>query len=192
MSTIHEYLAARWSPRAFAAAPVEHDQLRTLFEAARWAPSCYNDQPWRFVLARRGRDEAYGKLLQCLVPANQAWAATAPILILVVAAKTFRHNGQSNRYAWYDAGQAVANLLCQATVLGLMAHQMAGFDPVRAHADLGLPDAFDAVAVMALGYHGEPSMLPAGVAEKLPEQRERLPLSAIVFAGGWGRPFGDI
>lgn len=188
MTKIHELLSARWSPRAFADRPVEDDKLRSLFEAARWAPSCYNDQPWRFVLTRRGVDAGHAKLLECLVPANQAWAATAPVLVLTVASQTFRHNGQPNRWAWYDAGLAVGSLLAQATALGLVAHQMAGFDAEAARAALHVPSGNDVVAVTALGYLGHPSVLPPGVEEKAQDKRERRALHEFVFSGDWASP----
>ena len=187
MTAIHELLSRRWSPRAFAPRAVESDTLRALFEAARWAPSCYNDQPWAFVVTRREQDSAYQQLLSCLMPANQAWAATAPLLILTTARKVFAHNGQAHRWAWYDLGQAVGNLLCEATSLGLCAHQMAGFDAAQAHSALQMPEDYDAVAVMALGYLGDPGLLPSGVEEKSPDKRERRPLAEFVYAGAWRR-----
>jgi hypothetical protein len=120
-----------------------------------------------------------------LVESNRAWAATAPVLVLNVARQCFLHNGQPNRHAWYDLGQAVASLLVEATRAGLHAHQMAGFDAARATQALALPAGFDAVAVMALGYHGDPSRLPSGVCEKAPAARERRPQTAFVFAEQW-------
>lgn len=190
MSAALDLLTRRWSPRAFASRPVEADKLIALFEAARWAPSCYNGQPWQFLLARRSVDAAYDALFPTLMSANQAWAASAPLLVLNVAQKNFTHNGKPNGWAWYDLGQAVGNLLAQATQLGLHVHQMAGFDAVQAHANLGLPADCDAVAVMAVGYLGDPATLPAGVEEKSPAQRERRALPEFVHDGAWGRRFG--
>ena len=185
MSAVLEVLTSRWSPRAFADRAVEQDTLAALFEAARWAPSCYNGQPWQFLLARRGVDAAYEPLFASLMSANQAWAASAPLLVLNVVQKNFTHNGKPNGWAWYDLGLAVGNLLAQATQLGLHVHQMAGFDPAQAHAALGLPGGHDAVAVMAIGY-------PAGKdgADKSPAKRERKPLPDFVHDGAWGRRFG--
>jgi len=178
-------LSRRFSPRAFAEREVATALLTQLFEAARWAPSCYNDQPWSFIVTRRGHGSGYAKLLDCLVESNRMWAVTAPVLVLNVARRCFLHNGQFNRHAWYDLGQAVAGLLVEATRAGLHAHQMAGFDAVRAIQAFALPAGFDAVAIMALGYHGEPSRLPSGVSEKSPAARERRPQTAFVFAEQW-------
>lgn len=185
MTAILDVLGQRWSPRAFAPRAVEADKLKTLFEAARWAPSCYNDQPWSFLITRRGVDASYDTLLVTLMAANQAWAATAPVLVLNCVRKNFSHNGKPNRWGFYDLGLAVGNLLSEATHLGLLVHQMAGFDAELAQRSLGLPDDHEAVAVMALGYLGDPSVLPAGVEEKDPSQRERKVLSEFAYAGQW-------
>ena len=185
MPAILEVLSKRWSPRAFARRAVEADKLQLLFEAARWAPSCYNDQPWRFLVTRRGFDASYEQLLSCLMPANQAWAASAPVLVLNTIRKNFAHNAKPNRWAFYDLGLAVGNLLCEATQLGLYVHQMAGFDADLAQTTLGVPQDHDAVAVMALGYLGDPALLPAGVEEKAPQQRERKALAEFVSVGQW-------
>ena len=185
MSTILDVLSQRWSPRAFAPRAVENDKIHALFEAARWAPSCYNDQPWTFLLTRRGQDPAYEQLLACLMPANQAWAATAPLLVLNTARQNFLHNGKPNRWAFYDLGLAVGNLLSEATHLGLLVHQMAGFDAALAHSSLGLPVGHEAVAVMAIGYLGDAALLPAGVEEKSPAQRERKPHADLLYTGRW-------
>lgn len=190
MSAILDVLSQRWSPRAFAPRALEADKLSALFEAARWAPSCYNDQPWSFLVTRRDSDAAYEQLLACLMTANQAWAATAPVLVLNTVRKNFSHNGKPNRWAYYDLGLAVGNLLSEATHRDLLVHQMAGFDAELAQRTLGLPDDHEAVAVMAIGYLGDPASLPAGVEEKSPAQRERKALSEFVFAGKWQQGLG--
>lgn len=185
MSAILEVLSQRWSPRAFSARPIEAEKLQALFEAARWAPSCYNDQPWSFVVTRQGMDAQHEALLGSLMPANQAWAATAPVLVLNCVRKNFSHNGKPNRWAHYDLGLAVGNLLGEATHQGLFVHQMAGFDADIAHRALALPDDFDAVAVMALGYLGDPARLPAGVEEKSAALRERKAVADFLHQGRW-------
>lgn len=185
MSSILEVLSQRWSPRAFAPRGVENDKVTILFEAARWAPSCYNDQPWSFLLTRRSQDPAYEQLLACLMPANQAWAATAPLLVLNTVRQNFLHNGKPNRWAFYDLGLAVGNLLAQATALELSVHQMAGFDAALAHHSLGLPSDYEAVAVMAIGYLGDAALLPAGVEEKSPTLRERKSQEDLLHMGRW-------
>jgi nitroreductase len=185
MPAILDVLSKRWSPRAFEPRAVEADKLSTLFEAARWAPSCYNDQPWSFLITRRDSDAAYEQLLATLMTANQAWAASAPVLVLNTVRKNFLHNGKPNRWAYYDLGLAVGNLLSEATHLGLLVHQMAGFDAELAHRSLGLPDDHEAVAVMAIGYLGDPALLPVGVEEKSPALRERKALAEFAYAGQW-------
>ncbi len=187
MSAILDVLSQRWSPRAFAPRAIEAGELSALFEAARWAPSCYNDQPWSFLVTRRDTDASYQQLLSCLMAANQAWAATAPVLVLNTVRKNFSHNGKPNRWAFYDLGLAVGNLLSEATHRGLLVHQMAGFDVELAQRTLGLPDDHEAVAVMAIGYLGDPASLPAGVEEKSPATRERKARSTFVFGGQWQR-----
>jgi nitroreductase len=176
---LHELLARRWSPRAFSQRPVEPAKLARLFEAARWAPSSYNAQPWAFIVARREDAEGYNRLLSTLVDANRQWAQQAPVLILSVAKLDYDHVARPNRHALYDLGQAVANLTVQATALDLHIHQMGGFDPRSARELFAIPAGYEPVAVLALGYqeaeHGAPTA------------RTRKPLTDFVFSGSWGR-----
>lgn len=188
---LRDVVDARWSPRAFGPEPVSAVLLAELFYAVQWAPSCYNDQPWAFVVTQRG-SAAHAALLATLAASNQAWAATSPLLILVLARKQFRHNQAAHRHAWYDVGQAIGGLLLTATELGLVAHQMAGFDAPAAARCLNVPDTCDAICVMALGYLGEPSRLPPGTAEKNPAERTRLPASEFVYREGFGQPFAGL
>lgn len=171
----------RWSPRAFADREVSKADLRKVFEAARWAPSSSNEQPWRFIVGFRGSD-TYQKIGSSLVEFNQAWALKAPVLILGVAKKHFSHNESENGYNLYDLGAATGFITLQATALGLVTHQMAGFDQVKARKALGIPEEFDLGSVMALGYQGEPSALTN---EKMLKQetlpRTRKPLNEIVL-----------
>ena len=177
---IHELLARRWSPRTFSSRPVEPEKLAQLFEAARWAPSCYNAQPWSFIVATREDAEGYNRLLSTLMEANRQWAQKAPVLILAVAKLEFDHVARSNRHAFYDLGQAVADLTVQATALNLLVHQMGGFDPTAARELFAIPTGYEPVAVLALGYQEGPSADSAG--------RKRKPLTDFVFSGSWGRP----
>jgi nitroreductase len=192
MFQIHDLLQNRWSPRAFSRQDVEPAKLRRLFEAARWAPSCFNDQPWFFIIGCRGRGDASDRLFDCLIEFNQSWAVTAPVLLINVARTGFAYNGNPNRHAWYDTGQAMGNLLVEATHLGLVVHQMAGFDPELARAQFKIPDGYDAVAAAALGYVGDPSALPEGVDEKKRDERERKPLEEFVFSDSWNVPFPEL
>ncbi len=189
--TDHEVLdviAERWSPRAFADRPVEPEKLRRLFEAARWAASSYNAQPWRYLVATRDDSEAYAKLLGCLNDFNRQWARTAPVLMLGFYKKTFSRNGQSNRCAPHDLGAASAQLTAQATALGLCVHQMAGIrrDAIRATYDV--PEDFEPLTGLAIGYLGDPDVLPDDLAKREGRKRTRRPLEETVFAGSWGEP----
>ncbi|MEQ1795194.1 MAG: nitroreductase family protein [Nitrospira sp.] len=183
---IHDLLKRRWSPRAFSERPVGRDALLTLFEAARWAPSSSNEQPWRFVVATKEEPADYDRLLGCLLEGNRKWASRAPVLILSVARMNFEDEAKPNRHAFHDTGLATENLLLQATALGLVAHPMAGFDIEKAQADLKIPSGYEPVAMIAVGYPGELSVLPDYLQQRELKPRERKPLTEIAFSGQWG------
>jgi nitroreductase len=187
-SPIHELLVRRWSPRAFDARPIEADKLRSLFEAVRWAPSSNNEQPWRFIVAGKGQRTAYDRLLACLVEGNRTWASRAPLLVLSVARLNFEERGKPNRHALHDTGMATENLLLQATALDLAAHPMAGFNAEQARADLKIPSDYELIAMIAVGYPGDPTILPDRLKQRELALRERNGVSAFVFAGEWGKP----
>jgi nitroreductase len=177
----------RWSPRAFADRDVSPEVLMKVFEAARWAPSSNNEQPWRFVVGMRN-SETYNKVGSSLVPFNQAWALHAPVLILGLAKTTFSQKETPNNYAIYDLGAASALITIEAASLGLVTHQMAGFDQTKAREVLGIPDGYALGSVMALGYQGEPVNLKNEnhlASEIAP--RTRKPLSEIVLSS-WNEP----
>jgi nitroreductase len=181
----------RWSPRAFdASRDVARADLLRLFEAARWAPSDGNEQPWRFVVAERMRGpEAFAALLGSLSGKNPAWAAAAQVLVLLAVRTTREKNDAPNRSAWYDAGQAAAFLTIQATSMGLSVRQMEGFDHDRVAGVCRVPKPFEPAVMMAIGYAGEPESLVVDVhreAERKP--RSRKPVSDLVFGGAWGEP----
>jgi nitroreductase len=184
---IHDLIKHRWSPRAFDARPVEPEKLRSLLEAARWASSSYNAQPWSFILATKHDAESYKRVLDTFVEFNQGWAKNAPVLGLSVAKLKF-DDGRPNRHAFHDVGQAIANLATQAEALGLSVHQMAGIDPEKARTIFGIPAEFEAVAGFALGYAGDPATLPDQLRERELAPRERKPLHSFVFTGEWGKP----
>lgn len=184
---IHELIARRWSPRAFSERPVETATLRSLFEAARWAPSSNNEQPWRFLVAVKENREEFDRLLACLLEGNRRWACRAPVLILSAASLHFGDGGKPNRHALHDTGLATENLLLQVTALGLVAHPMAGFDVEKARADCRIPQGFEPVAMIAVGYPGDPAELPDYLREREAKARERQPVSDFVFAAQWGR-----
>lgn len=155
----------RWSPRAFADTPLSERQLAALFEAARWAPSCYNEQPWLFLFAVTAEDRA--RFAEALLPANQAWAPRAPLLLFVLCRRQFSHNGQDNRHAPFDAGAAWMALALQARKLGLHAHAMAGFSRQKAFEILGVPkEEYDIMAAVAVGYRDDRESLPDEVAAR--------------------------
>jgi nitroreductase len=187
---IHDLLRKRWSPRAFADRPVEREKLLSLLEAARWAPSSNNEQPWSFIVATRDRPEEFARLLGCLVERNQTWAKAAPVLMLSVAATVFARNGKPNRHALHDVGQSVADLTAQATALGLFVHQMAGFSMDKARETYGIPGTHEPVAAIAVGYLGDPSTLPDDLRERELVLSTRRPVSEFAFEGAWGRPAG--
>jgi nitroreductase len=185
-SGVEDIILKRWSPRAFADKPVSSEDLTKIFTAAAWAASSFNEQPWRFFVGRKG-DPTYTKIFDSLVEFNQGWAQSAPVLILSVAKKTFTQNEQPNAYALHDTGAASANLVLQATALGLHTHGMAGLNKDKARTSLEIPEAFEIGAVWALGYLGDPTTLPAGLQETETAPRTRNPLSDFVFAA-WQEP----
>jgi nitroreductase len=185
---IHEILAHRWSPRAFDARPVEAEKLRALFEAARWASSAYNAQPWNFIVATKDDAANYKRVLECFVEFNQGWAKGAPVVAISVAGTKFQHNGEPNRHSYHDVGQAAATMALQATALGLQIHQMAGILPDKARETFHIPEGYEAVAGIALGYPGDPASLPDQLRERELGPRQRKPVSAFVFTGEWGKP----
>jgi nitroreductase len=181
-----EPIVQRWSPRAFSGQDVSSADLKRIFDAARWAASSYNEQPWRFLVGRRG-DDTYRRILEALVPFNQAWAGHAPVLILSVAKRHFSHNRERNLHSWHDTGAATATLSLQAAALGLRTHSMAGFDHEKARALFAIPDEYEPVAVTALGYAGDPSTLPESLRKTEEAPRQRKDLKEIVFSG-WDQP----
>lgn len=175
----------RWSPKRFADRAVARTDIDLLLEAARWAPSCYNEQPWRFVVTTREAPDPYRQLLDCLAEKNRQWASTAPVLILSAVSERFRRNDSPNRWAAHDLGLAVGNLLNQATFMGLYVHQMGGFDADRARQTFGIPEGHALMAVLAIGYLGD--RLPEGVSERDPNDRAPHPRATFAFDGAWGQ-----
>jgi nitroreductase len=185
-SAIHPLIAGRRSALAFASTSVEPETLARLMEAARWAPSCMNEQPWSFVVATKDSKSDFDRLLGCLVEFNVQWAQQAPVLLLSVAKLTFSSTGGTNRHAFHDVGQAIANLTFQANVLGLVVHQMAGFDVEKARREFSIPQDYEPVAAAAIGYPGNSTELPEKLQKRVTSPRKRKPLTNFVFEGGWG------
>lgn len=185
---IHELIRRRWSPRAFLELPVEPDKLLALFEAARWAASASNEQPWAFLVATQEDAKNHEDMLGVLVDFNRSWADKAPVLILTLAHTRFEKDGKPNRHAFYDLGQAAASLSLQATALGLTTHQMAGFNVEAARERFAVPEGWEPVSVIALGYAGDPDSLAEKLREREIAPRKRKPLETFVFSGAWGHP----
>jgi nitroreductase len=172
-------LRRRWSPRDYADRPVEQEKLFSLFQAARWAASCFNEQPWRFVTATKADSASFARVLSLLVERNQQWAKGAYLIGFTAGKKTFTHNSAPNRFGFYDVGAAGACLAVEATALGLQAHFMGGFDAARARSEFGVPEDFEVGAAFAVGYPVE----HAG-----PPERSRKPLAEVAFGAEWGKP----
>ena len=185
---ILQVLAERWSPYGFEDRSVSEADLRSLFEAARWAASSYNEQPWNYLVATRENPQEFGRLLSCLVEANQAWAKAAPVLVLGIVHLQFAKNNQDNRAAVHDLGLAAGNLVAEATARGLSVHQMIGILPDKAREIYQIPEHFEAWTAMAIGYKADPAKLPDTLKERDLAPRQRKPLSEFVFTGHWGKP----
>ncbi len=185
---IEELISRRWSPRAFADRRVEPDKLASLFEAARWAPSSFNEQPWSFIVTTKDKPDEYALMLSCLVEKNQQWAQLAPVLMVSVTKLNFAKNGKPNRHAFHDVGLAMGTMLVEATALGLAVHQMAGFSPDKVREAFGVPAEFEPVAAVAIGYAADPEVLPLAFRDQELGPRRRKPISEFVFAGAWGKP----
>jgi nitroreductase len=183
---LHDSIRRRWSPRAYADKNVSAAELKKLFEAARWAASSSNEQPWRFLVGRRG-DETYQKIFNSLVEFNQLWAKSAPVLVLSVAKKTFTGKGTPNPYGLHDTGAATATLHLQATADGLHSHSMAGFDKEQVRASFAIPTDYEIGSVTAIGYFGDPETLPEKLRQMEVAPRQRKPLEEFVFSD-WEKP----
>ncbi|PMB12960.1 nitroreductase [Fischerella thermalis CCMEE 5282] len=186
---IHNLLQSRWSPLAFSQQVVEPEKLLSVLEAARWTASSFNEQPWSFIITTKKNPTEFDHLLGCLTETNQQWAQDAPVLMLSVAKLRFDRNGKENRHAFHDVGAAVANLVIQATAVGLFVHQMAGFDVEKAREVFGIPDDYEPVTAIAIGYLGDPQKLPENLLQRELAPRTRKPLEKFVFTGNWGQFF---
>jgi nitroreductase len=184
---VHALIASRWSPYAFADRDVAAQDLRSLFEAARWAPSSYNEQPWSYLVATRGEPAEFERLLSCLVETNQAWARHAPVLALGVTRHAFTRNDKPNAAAEHDLGLAAGGLLVEATARGLVVHQMIGILPERARELYAIPEHSHALTGLAIGYEGDPDGLPDALRARSLAPRTRKPLAEFVFGARFGQ-----
>ncbi len=191
MPEIHELIQKRQSAVAFTTQEVTQATLLQLFEAARWAASCFNEQPWHFIFGSKGNQkgnqkEDFERLFSCLLPANQAWAKSASVLLLAIARHNFVYKERHNPHALYDLGQAVTQLSLQATHLSVNVHQMAGFDKTKARSELNIPDGYEPVAMIALGYPAKIDDIDPELRDRATTPRTRKKLSDFLFQGRWG------
>lgn len=187
---IHDLLARRWSPRAYdASKPVSREQITALLEAGRWAPSCNGDEPWRYLVWDRSRDpQGWRQAFDCLSEGNQKWVKNVPLLLLSCAGSVFAHNGKPNRWTQHDTGMASLSIALQAVALGLIAHQMGGFDEEKACAAFSIPAGYTPMAMIAVGYQAAPGVLDEETKAKELRPRARKPLGEHFFEGAWGKP----
>lgn len=188
---IHDLLARRWSPRAYdASRPVTREQLTVLLEAGRWAPSCNGDEPWRYLIWDKTRDpQGWQKAFDCLSDNNKKWVKNVPLLMLSCAGSIFGRTGKPNRWTQHDTGMASLSMALQAVALGLILHQMGGFDAEKARAAFSIPAEYTPMAMIAIGYQAEPDILDEETKAKELKPRARKPLGEKFFEGGWGKPF---
>ena len=183
---IHTLLTERWSPYAFADRPVSEADLSSVFEAARWSASSYNEQPWSYIVATKENPDRFEQLLSCLTEGNQIWAKDAPVLALGIASLKFTLNGKDNRAAVHDLGAASSNLAVEATARGIYVHQMIGIFPDQARDLFEIPNGLEAWTALAIGYQGDPMTLPDGLKERDLNSRKRKPINQFVFSDKWG------
>lgn len=187
---ILDLIRRRWSPVVYCERPIEIEKLHTLFEAARWMPSSYNEQPWSFIIGIKGEGEAHERILQCLVAKNQAWAQSVPVLGLSVACLNFKKSGKPNRHAIHDVGLAMGGLILQAVALDLRVHQMAGFNVQQAREACHVPEGYEPVAAFGIGYIGDPQGADEEQRTRDESPRVRKPQNEFLFTGEWGASFG--
>lgn len=181
-----EAIRQRWSPRAFDSRPVEREKLITILEAARWAASANNHQPWRFIIALRENEAEFQAMLSVLSERNQEWAKHAPVLLLAVVSE-LRSDGSRNGHAEHDTGMAMAHIALQATELGLFSHMMGGFSVEKARETFAIPEGYRPLTAMALGYYGKLEQLNEQQQQREMAERQRKPLSELVFSGQFGQ-----
>ena len=188
---IHDLLARRWSPRAYdPKRPVSREQLKVLLEAGRWAPSCNGDEPWRYLIWDRGRDpQGWQKAYDCLNENNKKWVKNVPLLMLSCAGSTFEATGKPNRWTQHDTGAASVSMALQAVALGLIVHQMGGWDVDKARAAFDIPADYTPMAMIAVGYQTGPEILDEETKAKEMRPRARKPIAERFFEGGWGKGF---
>ena len=188
--SINQLIARRWSPRSFDSGRlVDRVALGSLFEAARWAPSFGNLQPWRFIVGINF-DEGHQAVLETLAAGNQRWASKAPVLFIALARTVHLEDGKPHPHGVHDLGLALSNLFLQAVDQGLSCHLMAGFSPEKVVEAFGVPQEYRPMTAGAVGYQGNLEDLPEDLQKREVRPRERLPLDELVFSGVWNKPLG--
>ncbi len=182
---INPLILNRWSPRSMTGEKMADDTIMSLFEAARWAPSSFNNQPWRFIYAKRNT-QYWNNFFNLLAESNKVWAKNAALLVVVISSKNFEYNGKFSITHQYDSGAAWENLALEAKSRGLIAHGMQGFDYQKARDDLEIPDDFDVMAMIAIGKKGPKENLPPNLQEK-ENPNDRKPLNEIIMEGSFRR-----
>jgi nitroreductase len=186
---INNLIKQRSSPRAFDKKGIENEKILSLFEAAHWAPSSMNEQPRRFIIALKEDSDNFTKMVDVLNEQNKVWAKTAPLLVLTNALLNYNLNEKPNRFSYYDVGQAIAYLTFQATAMNLYVHQMGGFNVEKARELFQIPRDYAPISVLAIGYKGNPDVLPENLRIRENTERKRKPLESIVYYSKFGEPF---
>ena len=185
---VHELISTRWSPYSFSRRLIPREDLLSIFEAARWAASSFNEQPWRYLVASRDRREDFDRILSCLLEGNQVWAREAPTVALGCTRTTFSRNDKPNRVAQHDLGLASASLTFEATSRGVHVHQMAGILPDKAREVFSIPVGFEAMTALALGYRADPGTGARELRARDESSRTRRTQYEFVFGAEWGEP----
>ncbi len=187
---VNDLIRSRWSPYSFANKSVSDEDLRSLFEAARWSASSYNEQPWSYMVAKKEDPDEFGRLLSCLVEGNQVWAKAASALALGISRLNFARDNKPNRAAIHDLGLASSNLALEATARGLVVHQMIGIVPDKVRELYSVPEGHEPMTAVAIGYAGDVSDLPEQLQTRDAARRPRKPLKEFVFGRKWGTASG--
>lgn len=187
---IHQLLKNRWSPVCFDnSRHITTEQIGTLLEAAKWSASCFNEQPWRFIVASKESPEEYQKLFNCIVEANQKWVKNVPLLMIAVAKLTFTRNNNPNRHAFYDVGLALGNLTFQAEAMGLRVHQMGGFDVAKTIETYAIPEGYEPITAVAIGYQGNANDFDEELKQRDNSPRSRKSFDEFIFSNTWGNSY---
>lgn len=190
IAPVSDFIEKRWSPRSFDANKrISEKDIQSIFEAARWAPSCFNDQPWKFIVADRFQNEdAWNKMLACINDWNQGWAKSCPVLSIILHDTQFDRNGKHNKWGPYDTGAAAVSLMYQAIELGIHSHQMGGFHEDKIYDSYKIPDRYKAISVIAFGYHDQDGPADNEYKETDKKARERKNPNDSFFMNEWGKP----